>query len=190
MNDDLAAFLNGIAGLAIGTAAATLSATIMKAELMPEQLKWMGTAGTVMTACVLVIGFAFRPALSKTPVKVVATVALMVTIILVIYLRSTRVEQITVNNQSYNFMTGWRLSEFGESARKRCLAATNRQPTDQLSDYDLIKCAGPDEIGSLYKDYSSAGVVYVFSYLILLSAFTLLVASIQLVPKPPPQPHG
>jgi hypothetical protein len=183
MNDDLAGFLNGIAGLAIGAAAAALSATIMKAELMPEQLKWMGTAGTVMTACVLVIAFAFRSAASKTPVKMVAMVVLIVAIIGVIYLRATRVEQITVNNQSYNFMTGWRLSEFGESARKRCLAATSRPPTDQLSDYDLIKCAGPDEIGSLYKDYSSAGVVYVFSYLILLSAFTLLVASVQLVPK-------
>jgi hypothetical protein len=183
MNDDLAALLNGVAGLAIGAAAATLSATIMKAELMPEQLKWMGTAGSVVTACVLVIAFSFRVAISKTRVKVAAMVVLIIAIICVVYLRATRVEEITVSNHNYCFMTGWRLSEFGESARERCLAAINRPTTDQLSDYDLIKCAGPDEIGSLYKDYSSAGVAYVFGYLILLSAFTLLVASVQLVPK-------
>jgi hypothetical protein len=80
-------------------------------------------------------------------------------------------------------MTGWHLSAYGESANKKCLSATGRQPTDYLSDYDLVKCAGPDEIGSLYKDYSAAGVIYVFSYLMLLASFTLLLSSVQLIPK-------
>jgi hypothetical protein len=184
MNNDLAQFLNGIAALALGSAAVTLSATIMRDELMPMQLKWLGAAGTVVAACVLVLAFVFRSTVIKTPAKIIALVFLLGAISVVIYLRATRVEEISVNSKSYIFMTGWKLSSYGESARRNCLVGQQRAETDYLSDYDLVKCAGPDEIGSLYNDYSAAAVIYVVSYLLLLASLTVLVASVQLIPKP------
>lgn len=183
MNQDFASFLNGIAGLGLAATAAVLSGTIMKAELMPEQLKWLGAAGIVVATCVLVISFAFRSVVARPGIKGIVLCLLVVAISFVIYLRATRVEEISINGQSYSLMTGWRLSAFGQEAKARCLTDTKRSVTDYLSDYELVKCAGPDQIRALFRDYSAAGVVYVLSYLTLLACFTLLVSSVQLVPK-------
>jgi hypothetical protein len=170
-NPDFASFLELIAGSVLGTAAITLSATVVKRDLIPDQLGWLSAAGSLVSACVLVLAFAFRPLLVGSKVKATLAIALVLTVMGVLLLRANLVHQVALAGNDHSFLVGWGLSERGQ----QCWDAHKVTTPEQF----IQKCDW-EQIPALYRHFTLSSITYVFMYLSLLTCFSLLVGSIRL----------
>jgi hypothetical protein len=175
----LGSYLNGIAGLCLSAAAATLSATILKDELIPDQIDWLGAAGTVTACCVLVIVFAAHLRIrNKTALKMLG-VCLVLTLVIVLVLRTAFVHDVSYGERTHHYLVGWSLTKYGKLAQQKC--SGQAQTAVSISVESLIKCAGPDAIPGMYgTGWWMNQLIYMFSYLGLLTCFSLLVGAIEL----------
>ncbi len=179
MKSEFGTFLDGIIGLALSGGAAALSATVVKADLLPDKLQWLGAAGAVVAACALLLGFVMRPCIIGRTSRILMFL-LVAALVGVVVLRGVAVEEISYGGQAHRFLKGFGLSSTGEIMKQNCLLNTGRKVNDTLSDYELIRCVGPDRIPELYRWPTVLSLLYVFVYLLLLAVFSMLVASIQL----------
>jgi hypothetical protein len=171
-------WLNGIAGLGLGAAAAYLSKTIVKDQLVPDQIGWLGAAGCVTAGCILVIVYAHLRITSKKVIKLLSA-CLVLALVIVLVLRTAFVYDVSYENQTHHYLVGWRLTDYGKIARAKLAGGPDR--ADSLPPESLIKLAGPDKIPQLYgASYSLNQFLYMFAYLGLLACFSLLVGAIEL----------
>jgi hypothetical protein len=165
-------YLNGLAALGISSAAAALSSTLIKTELLPEQLNWLGTAGTVVAACMIAAGFVIKDSLKSRPLKGVLVVVLLTACVCLIWLRAARVSEVDLRGGLHNYLHGATLTPAGEDAMVQCKSDSVEQ---------LIQCAGVSTIPRLYgKSYWVVYYVYVVDYLVLLASFVALVSGLEL----------
>jgi hypothetical protein len=165
-------YLDSLAALGISSVAAALSSTLIKSELLPEQLHWLGTAGTVVAACMIAVGFVLRNGLKSRPFKLVLVIVVLSTCTCLIWLRAARVSEVELHGALHNYLHGGMLTQAGLDAQAIC-------KSDSVE--VLIKCAGREVIPTLYgKSYSFAYYLYVFDYLLLLAAFVALISGLEL----------
>jgi hypothetical protein len=165
-------YLNGLAALAISSAAATLSSTVIKAELLPEQLNWLGTAGTVVAACMIAVSFVLRDRLRLRPYRRVLVIMVLTTCACLIWLRAARVSEVELRGGLHNYLHGGVLAQAGLDAQTQCKSDSVEQ---------LIQCAGFGTLPKLYgKSYWEYYYLYVFDYLLLLASFVALVSGLEL----------
>ena len=165
-------YLNGLAALGISTAAAALSSTLIKSELLPDQLGWLGTAGTVVAACMIAVSFVLRDKLRTKPLRIVLVGVVLVTCGLLIWLRAARVAEVELRGSPHNVLHGGLLTPEGISAQKDCRSDSVEQ---------LIECAGVQTMPKLYgRSYWCAYYFYIADYLFLLVAFVALVSGLEL----------
>jgi hypothetical protein len=164
-------YVNGLTALTISGAAAALSSTVIKSELLPEQLNWLGAAGTVVAACMIVVGFSMRPRLKSGWFKLPLVVAVIITCVCLIWLRAARVSEVELGGKLHNYLPGETLTKYGLDAQGKCGFGTAEQ---------LIQCAGVGAIPLLYESYWCLHYLYVFDYLLLVASFVALVSEIEL----------
>jgi hypothetical protein len=165
-------YVNGLAALSIASVAAALSATLLKSQLLPEQLSWLGAAGTVVAAVMIAVSFTLRDALDGQWIKVILTIILMATCVCVIYLRGTLVAQVEIKGSPHAYLIGRTLTSAGQTARNNCQADSNEE---------LIECSGAETIPSLFgASYRHAAILYIGAYLLMLAAFVQLVSALKL----------
>jgi hypothetical protein len=165
-------YLDRLTALGISGAAALLSSTIIKSELLPEQLKWLGAAGTVVAACMIAVSFALLKVLKKAPVRGVLIVAVIITCACLIWLRAARVTMVDLNGNSHLYLRGSVLTTAGIAAKDQCKPDSVKQ---------LIECAGVNTIPALYGDsYWHLHYFYVVDYLLLLAFFVALISGLEL----------
>jgi hypothetical protein len=163
-------YIKGLTAVGISAAAAVLSSTIIKSELLPEQLAWLGTAGTVVAACMIAVSFASRRQLQSRIVKIVLASAVLLTCACLIWLRSARVSEVELGGAPHNYLRGQVLAQAGLDAQVKC----NSDSIEQL-----IQCAGVSAIPKLYGgSYWFAYYSYVFDYLLLLACFIAFISAI------------
>lgn len=168
-------YVNGLVALTISAAAAALSSTLLKSELLPVQLAWLGAAGTVVAAVMIVIGFVIRKTLSVTRLRFGLAIALFLTLLLLIWFRSARVVNIEIAGSAHNFLVGSTLTQMGQDAYKKCGAESNEQ---------LIGCSGAQIIPLLFGPfYWRAYYAYIGDYLTMLAIFVLLISGVDLREK-------
>lgn len=165
-------FLNGLAGLGISAAAAALSSTLVKSELLPEQLKWLGAAGTIVAACVIAIAYAFRDSFSHKAIRFVLCLLVAMFCACVLWIRAARITKVELGGTVRNYLRGGTLTDSGRNAEKQC----NSDSAEQL-----IQCSGVAAIPNLYgNSYWSVYYLEICAYLLLLVTFVLLTCSLQL----------
>jgi len=153
----------------ISSVAALLSSTIIKSDLLPDQLDWLGIAGTVVAACMVVATWVVGDKLKNRSFRTVIAVALMITLGVVVWLRAARVSSVVTEGVSHRYLRGGSLTPEGIKAQVKC---------GSVSDEDLIACAGVDLVPALYgRSYSVAYYLYIGDYLGLLMSFVVLVSS-------------
>jgi len=165
----------------VATLAAALSKTVLKKELVPEQLRWLGDAGVLVALAALIVVM-FTKVEMRRKCRIGLLIILLTTLTGIITLRATLVEQLQYDGKDYLYLVGWELSA---KAAKPC--------TDKLSQsisrHDLIRCAGVANIPMLYNSsFHSASVLYVFCYLGFLGVFVILVG--KKTQSQPPESHG
>jgi hypothetical protein len=165
-------YLDSLAALGISSAAAVLSATLIKSELLPEQLNWLGTAGTVVAACMIAIAFVLRDRLKSRSLELGLVVVLLCTCACLIWLRAARVSEVELRGALHNCLHGGVLTQVGLDAQAQCKSESVEQ---------LIQCAGVGTMPQLYgQSYWVAYYLYVVDYLLLLVAFVALVSGLKL----------
>lgn len=165
-------YLDGLAALGISSAAAILSSTLIKSELLPEQLNWLGTAGTVVAACMIAVGFVFRNRLKSKTCEFLLVIVLVCTCACLIWLRAARVSEVEIRGVFHNFLHGGVLTQAGLNAQAQCKSDSVEQ---------MIQCAGAGTMPHLYgQSYWTAYYLYVVDYLLLLAAFVALVSGLKL----------
>lgn len=169
---DFDKFLNGLAGLGISVAAAAMSSTIIKTELLPEQLKWLGAAGTIVAACTIGIGYAFRESFKHRVIRLALCICVAVFCSCVIWTRAARMTDIEIGGGVRSYLRGGALTPSGAAAQRECKSDSTEQ---------LIQCSGVVAIPKLYgTSYWFAYYFQICSYLSLVAAFVLLTCSLQL----------
>lgn len=172
---DFGEYVNGLAALGISSAAAILSSTLLKSELLPGQLAWLGAAGTVVAAVMIPTSFVIRNKLRVSYIKGVLAAVLFLTLVELIWLRSARVVNIEVAGTSQKFLIGSTLTDKGQAALKEC-------GTDSFE--RLIECSGARDIPLLFGvSYSRLYYVYIANYLLMLAIFVMLISSLDLREK-------
>jgi len=165
-------YLDGLAALGISSAAAALSSTLIKSELLPEQLNWLGTAGTVVAACMIAVSFVLRNTLKARALKLVLATVVLTTCACLIWLRAARVSEVELGGAYHNYLHGGVLAPAGLDAQAQCKSDSVEQ---------LIQCAGAGTIPRLYgRSYWVVHYLYVFDYLLLLASFVALVSGLEL----------
>jgi hypothetical protein len=165
-------YLDRVAALGISSAAAVLSSTVIKSELLPEQLNWLGTAGTVVAACMIAVTFALRNDLRARPLKLALIVVVLTTCACLIWLRAARVSEVELGGVLHKYLHGGVLTASGLDAQAQCKSDSVEQ---------LIQCAGASTIPRLYgQSYWIVHYLYVFDYLLLLASFVALVSGLEL----------
>lgn len=168
-------YVNGLTALAISGVAAALSATLLKSELLPEQLAWLGAAGTVAAACMIAISFVFRAGLNRPCVQQVLAVVLLATLVLLISLRAARVVNIEVGGSPHNLLVGSTLTPTGKADYEACKADSTEQ---------LLECSGAETIPLLFGgSYWRAYYLYIGDYLLMLAVFVPLISALELQRK-------
>jgi hypothetical protein len=168
-------YVNGLAALGISSAAATLSATLLKSALLPEQLAWLGAAGTVVAAVMIPISFVFRNLIEKGRVRWVLGVLLFLSLVALIWLRAARVVEIPIGGQTQNFLVGSTLTQMGSDAKQKCKPDSTEQ---------LVSCAGAPDIPRIFgRSYWDAYYSYLGDYLLMLAIFVPLVSTLDLEKK-------
>jgi hypothetical protein len=180
MTSKIAGYFKGIrAGtLLIAAVAAVVSKTVIKTELVPEQLRWLSEAGVLAAMSAL----AATPSVSTRPRKLltrILLVAMVMTFCAVIAVRASLTQEIEINRQSRRYLVGYRLTELGKTMEHNCMIATAAQNLPHLPRYELIKCAGETSIPEIYgSSYTEVAAIYLISYLSFLGIFVLLVNGI------------
>jgi hypothetical protein len=165
-------FLSKLAALTLATVAAALSATIFKDAMLPDQISWLGSGGTLICMALLPICFALRGFLDKKSTRVVLCAGLLVSCLLLVWLRSSVVVSNTVNNTTRFYLVGYRLDDPGKKAKANC---------DVQTDEELLRCSGADQIPSLYgRSYILIRNLYLADYLLLVSFYIALVSVVEL----------
>ena len=165
-------YVNGLVALAISSAAAALSSTRLKSELLPDQLSWLGAAGTVVAAVMIAISFVIRKRLRVTWLKYILAALLFLALLLLIWLRSARVVNVEIAGSAHNFLVGSTLTPSGQEAYTKCSAQSNEQ---------LIECSGARIIPLLFgQSYWRIYYEYIADYLIMLAIFVLLISAVDL----------
>lgn len=170
-------YINGIAKLGLSVAASALSSTILKHELIPFQIEWLGTAGTVVAACMIPITFANQHWFGRTLVRWTLTFAIAISLAIVIWLRASCVVRVDYGNLSINYLVGANLTSEGEEAKTK---------STSVDDAHLIAHSGPEHIAEYWSGYKFMYYMYVSDYLMLLVFFVGLVAPIDLRRNPAP----
>lgn len=154
-----AVFVAGTAGI--------ISSLVVKNDLVPEQVTWLGAAGA-LTAMAALIALPMQPRRGLFGIMLVF-VALLVTI------RAVFVETLEISGQSRLYLVGISLSTDGVDLRQNCLKELN---ATVLSRGELVRCAGPASIPSLYGwTYYLLTICYVLSYLAFLLIFVIRVGT-------------
>jgi hypothetical protein len=168
-------YVNGLAALGISGAAAALSATLLKSELLPEQLVWLGAAGTVVAACMIAISFVFRATLRRQGVRRALACILFVALVVVIGLRSARVVNIEIGGAPHDLLVGATLTPAGRAAHEACKADTTER---------LVECSGVEAIPILFGgSYWGPYYIYIGDYLLMLAIFVPLISTLDLKEK-------
>jgi len=169
------AFVNGIIGLSLAAAGATLSATIIQSRLVPRQIQWLGTAGTLLTICLFPICFSERQLLSGRRFRRILSVCLLLLCGVLFFIRLNYVVEFKANSQPVFYLIGLGLTDSAEKALVNCSTSTA---------LDILNCAGPDQIPFLYgRSFSLLQDFYVCTYLMVLGLFTALISSLDLATR-------
>lgn len=172
----LATLTSSLAALGLATAASAISSTVLKEELIPEQMKWLSAAGTVVAACFIPIAFTNREFLSRKAVRRVLTFSLIISVSVVIALRASRTIELEINNKTASYLLGFHTSLSGRALLAKCTGPTQE---------DRIRCAGTDLIPRIYGwTYDLAYGIFLSVYLMSLATFVCLVSAIQLEDTP------
>ena len=137
-------------------AASTLSRTLLRASLLPQQLIWLGDAGIIVALVALIV--APRHGLSDKIKILLAILAVMFLVVLGVE-RSLLVETIKLGSPSmdFKFLHGWTLTAYGQQAAAQC---GTKNPGD------LISCTGSEAVPAIYGfSYIAAFLAYFISYL-------------------------
>jgi hypothetical protein len=152
--------LSRLTALTLAGAAAALSSTLFKAALVPQQLLWIGPAGTLLCMCLIPVCFLESQVLGHW--RRLFGILLLVSFVILVYLRASYVVSNTVNGVTQMYLVGYPLTS--EGRQNLC----NSHTTDE----ELIQCAGVDLIPYLYgKSYRLLEDLYLADYLLLVSFF-------------------
>lgn len=169
----LAEFVNGLSKLGLSIAAAALSATVLKDDLIPSPIEWLGAAGTVTAACMIPVIFAERRWFARVAVRRTFAVAAFAALMGMIYLRASCVVPVTEAGTTKNYLIGRALTDQGEQDKAAC--------GGNIDTATLVACAHPKMIPRLYgRSYMWMYYFYISDYLGLLVFFVALVAPLEL----------
>jgi hypothetical protein len=179
----LVEFVNGLSKLGLSVAAAALSATVLKEELIPSPIEWLGAAGTVAAACMIPVIFAEKRWFARVAVRRTFAVATFVTLVGMIYLRASCVVPVTEAGATRNYLIGRVLTDQGEKDKAAC--------GGDIDVATLGAGAHPRMIPRLYgRSYMWMYYFYVSDYLGLLLFFVALVAPLELQADKTPDTGG
>ncbi len=143
-------YLKLVGGIGIPAAAATCSGTIIKADLLPLQLRWLGILGSVVAGCALVVAFLLKSFSSKV-LNFVICLLIVGLCVSCTFLQLSRVRDVTINGVTENYLVGNH-----HTATAEAFANMYHTKTED----DLIRLAGVDAIPQLYSDYNLSYIGY------------------------------
>ncbi len=161
--------------LLIAAVAAAVSKVVIKTQLVPEQLQWLTDAGVLAAMAALVL----TPALATDPHRLrrrlIFPIFIALSVILIV--RSTLVEEVSLGGSSYRFLVGTTLTSTGRTMEQNCLKGTKTENLAHLPRHDLVeRCAGVSWIPTIYgTSYVIVAILYVISYMGFLGMFVVLV---------------
>lgn len=166
--DKFSGLVNGISSLGLAAAAAVLSATIIKNDMIPVQLSWLGTAGTVLTACLFPICYMERALFRGHRIRRSVSVIILCCLVLLLALRLRCTVDININAQSVLVLVGTDLTPEGE--RIASIAKTTLPR-------GLVSIAGIDSVPTIYgRSFTIIQAVYLTTYIALLACYTVLIS--------------
>lgn len=151
-----------IVHLGLGTAAAALSSTIFRSDLIPKQLDWLGSAGTLIAAVLLVLATHYAQRLRN--VRLLFTWLLLLTLSIVIVIRATAIQRITISGTQQLLMLGWAPNKSAKVLGD-CPGSTAKERLD---------CAGEEVIPQVYTGYYVAYWLFLTCYIFLFVSFIVL----------------
>ena len=155
---------------ALSAAVAAVSPTLIRSNLIPEQLSIIGLAGSLFVLVGFLIWWTYRSELRKRiRVFIVgACVALILLVLLQIFFVET-VEDYGNPPDTYRFLVGYQLNNEGQES----LAAMGGGSRNEL-----IKFAGADRIPTWYgADYYVILTIYALSYIALILGVVITLGS-------------
>lgn len=157
---------------ALGLAIAQLSRTLIREELIPYQLQFIGTLGALFILVALLISIIYQRKLTRILWVVLSVSVVCLLVLLFFQLKFVK----TVANYgqppaTYRFLIGYGVSDQGQIWRKRV--------GDNLSEEEYIRKIGYDRIPPMYGNsyYINAGA-YSISYLVFMVAVVLALGGI------------
>jgi hypothetical protein len=159
--------------VSLGLAAAALSSTVFRSELIPVQLNWLGSAGTLVAATLLVVAANYSTFLSKR--RGLFTVVVICALLFVISIRASAIRSIYIRGSQQLVILGWSPND-SASVLKDCPGSTAIERLD---------CAGQEAIPSVYNTYYWAYWLFLVSYLALFAGFVLLLSITDFGPSVP-----
>jgi hypothetical protein len=157
----------------LGLASIGLSVAVVKSALIPEPLKWIAAAGSVVAALAIVILYQAHEPIRHRLLRPLSVVVVASFIALVI-LQSTLVIEISVNRIPATFLIGWKLTPSAASVLENC--GDPAHLGGSIDPHAIFTCAGPDTIPVAYGwSYRVAYMIYALSYLALVASFAALV---------------
>src|SRR5690349_21153196 len=137
----LTELISGLAALGLSTAATALSSTIIKEEIVPEQMKWVAMIGTVVAACFIPIAFTHQTCFRKVGARKVLTCSIIVTLTIIVVIRSSMTVDLGTAAATETYLIGFHMTGTGRSLVAQC-----NGPTVE----DKIRCVGSDAIPQVY----------------------------------------
>lgn len=157
---------------ALGLVIAQLSRTLIRNELIPQQLDFIATLGVLFILVALIIAIIYQQRLPKILWIVLTVAVVCLAVLLFFQLRFVK----TVTNLGnpparYRFIIGYRVSDQGAVWRGRI--------GNNLTEEEYIRRIGPDRIAAMYGNsyYVNAGA-YSVSYLVFMVAVVLALGGI------------
>lgn len=173
-------FLNRLATLSLAGVAAGLSATVFRADLVPAQIAWLGSLGTLLCISLLPFCYFERELLKEKRIRRALSGALLFACLGLVVLRSSFVVPNTVNGTTSIYLVGFELNQHGRDAKAKCQSET---------DEELLTCAGTDRIPALYgSSFTIARAIYLADYIMLFAAFIALISVLELQQPSEAQP--
>ena len=165
-------FLSRFAQLSLAGVAAGLSATLFRDALIPDQIAWLGSSGTLFCLCLLPICFINQGMLGTKLSRALLSAMLLTSCLVLVGLRLYFVVPVTLNGVERSFLIGSRLTSTGVAAQHSCSSDT---------DVGLLQCAGVDNIPAMFgRSYTIIRSVYVANYLLLVAMYIGILSSLDL----------
>jgi hypothetical protein len=146
---------------ALSAAVAAVSPTLIRANLIPDQLSIIGLVGSLFVLVGFLIAWVYRAELRKRlrPCIIISCAALILLVLLQIFFVET-VEDYGNPPETHRFLVGYEFNSEGQDSL---------DAMGQGSLNELIKFAGADRIPTWYGgDYLVVLTIYALSYIVLI----------------------